>query len=440
MSGFRNKRIVCIDTIDHYRKILNLEGSTMIFENAFLGYLYQTRGDQIGFIDQLLIPKFKKENRFRFDKKYLINHNDRTRVLGERIMVSSMLSISVVKSFISSKKLLRQKLNILKKAFLLQPKKLSILNSFISLNNTTLFYLLKYYAYDNFFQNSRVESLLTIDENSANFKIILDAAKKHSIFTIGYQHGSIHRLHPAYMYTKADIMQNPVPDITITWGEKWSKLLIENGNYKRESVKLAGQIRTDVISGIVSNNLINKENVLPEVCQHKIILFATQPQRDQTLRYKAAEDVVRACKDVCSAHLIFKLHPREKDPDFYRGIAIKYGLKNYSVSMSKDLYVLLKISDLVITCFSTVGTEALYFRKPLIILDHLKQDTLNYHKDCVAYQATNVEELIILIQGVLSRKVSIDSDILDEYILSSTYKIDGCVSERVWDIIHANSD
>ena len=35
---------------------------------------------------------------------------------------------------------------------------------------------MKYYTYYNFFQNSRVESLLTIDENSANFKIILDAA------------------------------------------------------------------------------------------------------------------------------------------------------------------------------------------------------------------------------------------------------------------------
>lgn len=441
ISRIKNKQILCIDTADQYKNILGLKGNSTVFENAYLGYLYQTKGAQMGFIDQLLVPKFSGRERYKLKSKHLKNHNNRTRILGEQIMVAGLFSIYVLRNVLRIKNELFKKYEFIKKTVDHHPLNSKILKEFISLNSTSLFYSFKYFSYLKFFKKNKFSAILTTDENSSNFKTILDAAKANEIFTVGYQHGSIHELHPAYMYSKADISQKPMPDLTITWGKKWNNLLINKGNYPSEMIKSAGQIRTDVINNLEQNSEITKETIFKNIEEKHLILFATQPQRDPSLRLKAAEDVVIACKKLRKkTHLIFKLHPRENDPEFYIHVAEKYGLKNYTISTTEDLYVLLKISSLVITCFSTVGTEALYFSKPLIILDHLKQDVLNYIKDGVAFQAINAIELRNCIDDILSGKLSVDKKVLEAYILESSYKIDGKTSERVWKILTTKSN
>ena len=109
---------------------------------------------------------------------------------------------------------------------------------------------------------------------------------------------------------------------------------------------------------------------------------------------------------------------------------------DYTVSRDDELYVLLQLAEIVITCFSTVGSEALYFNKPLIILDHLRQDILNYCKDGVAFQATNSKELAEVMQSILDEHLRIDPQRLDAYLADSTFSIDGNVSERVWDYLN----
>lgn len=435
LSGFNSRQVVCIDTSGQYRPILSLDGMSTIMENAYLGYLYQKMGDQFGFIDQLLIPKFSGVDRYKFKLKHIKNHNNRERLLGERIMASGVISPGVLSRFFKTKRELSATYQMISNAVQSYPEKLQILNEFKSLHSTSLFYLLKYFCYLRFFRDKKFSTLLTTDENSPNFKIICDAAKMNGKFTVGYQHGSIHELHPAYIYTNMDLEQKPMPDLTITWGKKWNDLLIQKGNYLPDTVKPAGQIRTDIIKNLEENKKINKGTILSGIDQKHLILFATQPQRDPYLRYKAADDVVTACKNLESVHLVFKIHPRELDIDFYSDIAKKHQFENYTISTEEDLYILLKISDLVITCFSTVGTEALYFRKPLVILDHLKQDILHYKKDGVAFQAFDANELEYMIREVLAGRMITDKVVLEKYILDSAYKIDGRVSERVWDML-----
>ena len=92
-------------------------------------------------------------------------------------------------------------------------------------------------------------------------------------------------------------------------------------------------------------------------------------------------DVFSALKDIPDAHLVIKLHPAEfNDFDYYHDLARKSGCSNYQIVLQVDLYLLISLSDIVITCFSTVGAETVYFNKPLIILDHLKQDIQGYYK------------------------------------------------------------
>lgn len=51
-------------------------------------------------------------------------------------------------------------------------------------------------------------------------------SKACHIKTIGIQHGNIHDLHPAYMYTATDIRLGILCDTTIVWGDYWKDFLI----------------------------------------------------------------------------------------------------------------------------------------------------------------------------------------------------------------------
>jgi hypothetical protein len=78
-----------------------------------------------------------------------------------------------------------------------------------------------------------------------------------------------------------------------------------------------------------------------------------------------------------------------------------------------------------------VGAETVYFNKPLIILDHLKQDIQGYHKEGIAFQAANQEELKDYIVQILNNHLSHKTDFYENYIRNYAYKVDGQVSERI---------
>jgi len=167
-------------------------------------------------------------------------------------------------------------------------------------------------------------------------------------------------------------------------------------------------------------------------------MFASQPQRDSVLREKAAFDVFTSVKDLENVELVLKLHPAEKDDfDYYRNIAKKAACNNFRIVLEFDLYLLISISDIVITCFSTVGAETVYFNKPLIILDHLKQDIQRYHEEGIAFQTTNDKELNEVIIPLLSGELKLDKKAYQEYIQKYALSIDGKVSERVLDFIRS---
>ena len=104
-------------------------------------------------------------------------------------------------------------------------------------------------------------------------------------------------------------------------------------------------------------------------------------------------------------------------------------------SQDIDLYLLLHLSDIVVTCFSTVGTEAVYFHKPLVILDHLKEDILHYIAEGVAFAATNSIELKTCLERIFSHQLVFDTNIYEEYIGRYALRIDGQASKRFVDFM-----
>ena len=163
----------------------------------------------------------------------------------------------------------------------------------------------RYFSAREYFRKTKPKAIIAADENSPLTKSILDAARFCGIRVIGLQHGTMHDLHPAYLYTANDAKNKVMPDLTLTWGTYWEQFLVEKGNYPKDAVVSVGQIRTDVIP------LLLQAEKQKQATAKQLIVFASQPQRDPELRYQAAYDVFKASRRLPNSKLIVKLHPRE---------------------------------------------------------------------------------------------------------------------------------
>ncbi len=285
-------------------------------------------------------------------------------------------------------------------------------------------YIMRYIGFREICLKHQPLSITASDENSPYNKSLLDAAKYLGIKTIGIQHGAIHELHPAYRFTKEEAKKSITPDLTLLWGSYWKDLLRDKGNYSDQELLVTGQIRTDTIKVL--------KNFKSDNSGKKIVLFATQPQRDPSLRRSAASDLFRAAAKSDDLIIHLKPHPLEKDYyKYYSAIADENNLVNIEYKPEHDLYELINTSDAVYTCFSTVGTEAVYFSKPLIIHDPLEQDIQGYIAAGVGYKVKNADSCYTALMKLVSGSLVQDNKSVSEFISKYAYLIDGEVSIRV---------
>ncbi len=395
-----------------------------------LEYLITELDDRFALLTEVLTPKPKGKSDYSFSwKQFQASWDHCPKIFIEGFLISGILKGGVRKST----KIARQTIKLAYPK--VREKDLSLVHKitievFQSLDRSSGFFLFRYFAARNYFKNSGIKAVIAADENSPLTKSILDAARFCGIKIIGLQHGTMHDLHPAYLYTLNDRKNHVMPDMTLTWGKYWEEFLVERGNYPEKSVVSVGQIRTDIIP------ILLKSEKQEQNSQAKRIVFASQPQRDPELRYLAAYDVFKAASQLPASQLIFKLHPREfADSEYYAEIAVKAGCANYSIDKSSDLYQLIASCDVLITCFSTVGTETVYFHKPLVILDHLKQDIAGYAAEGVAFQATDANRLYKILSGIFEETSKVDPQKYDAFIRKYAFQIDGKVAERCMEAI-----
>jgi predicted Rdx family selenoprotein len=406
-------KIVLVSPSERLQPIMNLNDLKLERNDPFFAYLLERYGDAFVLMDEMKIPD-------RPGDTYpgLFPSHHKKFYLGEGIMLRAMFipriwrEWSIVKNKVKRilKKMISNEVNEINRAILIY------LQSMQSSHN---YYIFRYLAYRRFFRKRKIQSVLATDENSMFTKVILDAAKQVGLLTIGMQHGNIHSLHPAYMFSEKDIENHPMPDYTFVWGDLWKKVLIHNGNYREKELIVVGQLRTDIIpklKQLQSNREFN-------------IVFASQPQTDPVLRRRAAVDVMNTARDL-QVGLRIKLHPRENDPEYYRNIAEECELTNYEFTGNEDLYLVIQKSGVVITCYSTVGAETAYFRKPLIILDYLKEDVNGYYREGISFQASNAKELKQRVSEIQDGKV-IPSGNYDRYIEQCAFRVDGNVAKRM---------
>lgn len=261
----------------------------------------------------------------------------------------------------------------------------SIINEMFQKNKLSYFvYYLKYKSFKHFFKNKSYNSVLFINENSAQQKAIQYAAIQNNVKVFAIQHGAIYDLHPAYMYGKYKNV--PVlPTITFTWGKYFSKLLIEKGGYTENQVVTSGRILPN-LKRQMHNGLTTDK---------KILVYATQPQPDYNLRVTELLDVFIAAKTHINKYLlVIRPHPAEKEDSFFEGIANKIQFNQFIIDRESDLKTHFECCSLLITSYSTVGAEFVPYYKPLLILDYLKSDPVNYIKQNIGIPIYNKEALI----------------------------------------------
>ncbi|MCD4665646.1 MAG: hypothetical protein K8R68_10275, partial [Bacteroidales bacterium] len=204
--------------IDHSFKQTCLNLNTLKPEagNYNLQYLFEKIDDQFIIFNDVQIPKFTPGAKFPLNVSKF--KSARNTFGGEWILFRGLISWKVRKEFKKATKQYIHEYSEIEKRLNNTLNEL-ILQSLKSLHSSSKLFLFKYLAYKKFFAGHPFKSISSIDENSAGIKSILDAAKANDIITIGIQHGTIHELHPAYIYSFEDKQRNIVPDHTMVWGK-----------------------------------------------------------------------------------------------------------------------------------------------------------------------------------------------------------------------------
>lgn len=433
--NIKNKKSIVIDRSirQQCRNLITLEKK---WDNFNLYPLFDLDPPDQLIISEVETPKLRSSNPFPLHSYYFNGEGRKHKTIyGEWILFKGILSFQLHQKH---KKFLNSFDNICRSfaitedyseySNIFSAKELLILRTFTSLRKSTSFYLLKYLCYRKFFKRYNFQSIAAIDENSPATRSILDAGKVCGLKTIGIQHGNIGDTQPAYLYTDKDKTANIMTDITITWGSYWSNFLIEKGNYPPHSIKTAGQMRSDLIP-----IMLNKAGVFRKEISDSsfIVTFASQPIPDNNYRYKLAYDVFSCFSGIPEAKLIVKLHPAERNAvTYYKAIAKEAGFAEPDIRYDIDLYELLAASDLVITAFSTVGSEAVYFGKPLIIYDPFKEDLLQYVSEGVAFQATDSSSLNMLVEQLINGTLTPDKQNYTQFVDKYAFAIDGGATER----------
>ena len=157
-------------------------------------------------------------------------------------------------------------------------------------------------------------------------------------------------------------------------------------------------------------------------------MFATQPQRDPFLRKKQIHDVMLTVKELSKKYqLVIRPHPNEIYDDFFIDISDSINFSDYIIDRVSDLHSNFDSCYIMITSFSTVGTEFVPYYKPMIILDYLSQDLIGYIKRGVGIQVKNRVDL----KTVLLNNISINNQAYDFFIDDFFFKLDNKAEERI---------
>lgn len=269
------------------------------------------------------------------------------------------------------------------------------------------------------------------NEHDPRVKSILETAKSCGVTTFGIQHGVIHPRHMHYCFTVPDANRQPFPDVTFLWGDHWKAYLLADSSYQESNLRVVGQIRSDIINQL---NAVPKNELVKSLSAGKVtVMYPSQPlyAGEGEMRKRLASDFLKLTKAFPEIQFVIKPHPKEIDcMEFMGNIASSIGTTNYQV-LSKDLYKMIAASDLVVVYNSTVGAEAIYFNKPLLVMDYSGNDFSGFIAAGVGREILNYDQLHDAVKDLAKGKLRVDHEAQQTFIRGRGFQVDGLVTQRI---------
>jgi hypothetical protein len=231
-----------------------------------------------------------------------------------------------------------------------------------------------------FLKETKPSIIVQVYEAGPYAKAIQVVAKELGIKTIGIQHGVIPSDYPDYMApeisTEKFPIGNPIPDLTLVYGEFYQKLLTEVGNYPKNSVISIGHpsyYNIDEIKKSISSDMILKKYQLAD---KKIILIPLSSRfNKKSLDSKILNVLFNHFKNNSSVTILIRPHPGDK---LDQKIISKLYPSNNFIYSNHSLTEDFCICDVIVSLpVSSVTTEAVLFNKPIILVNTFEKIKIN---------------------------------------------------------------
>jgi UDP-N-acetylglucosamine 2-epimerase len=287
--------------------------------------------------------------------------------------------------------------------------------------------------------------ILMHDEYGTLQLSIIKEAKKRNIPTISIQHGSNTESSVSYIHLKNHVQDEtnnlnfPLPQKMCVWSEKSKEDLIRQGNFPDDVPVITGDPKIDFLPNAIKH--FNHKNICQKLkipSEKKIIVFVTQPIPNIQEKEQITNSIFKSIKKLDDTFLLIKVHPNEDNLSFYKDIAKKFKVTNYSIQQFFNLYEILYISDVVINAYSTVGIEAMRMKKPVISLDflglHVNDPLIKSGNSIIVNSET---QLIPAIKNCFKIE-NIDKMITDgeSFAEKEIGRVDGQASKRIVNLIN----
>ncbi len=425
-----NKANTLISTNTYNRQdIIDPISREIIKGDPHLHYLLSKtlKNKKFQYLSQLRPPGKEDNHRLSISDYLVRTPFSRKTIYFEPFLFFSLLSPSLYKKNKALKFIWTKLIQSIQKKTSLSNEEQVIFDTFRSLRKQILLASWREHAAKKLANNLKLATAVAIDEHSLQNKSIFNGFRQKNIKIIAIQHGAISQSNVSYRFSEKDLASNPFPDLTLIRGE-YTKQMLMDQNYPKDKLKIVGHIRTDIIPPLA--NSTNKFDLF-ENKDKPLILYATQPipKTEQVLKEQLIKDFFNLCNEFPNYNFVLKPHPNEASLNDY----LKYSKNNKYPNFKfyqGELYHLLASVDAVITYFSTVGIEAIYFKKPLLTVDYYQIDAQGYLKDGVSINSLNYTELKENLKELIETGSKVSPLALAEFIEKRVYKIDGKVADR----------
>ena len=229
-------------------------------------------------------------------------------------------------------------------------------------------------------------------------RLVISASKEFKV--LGIQHGVVNDHQVGYLFTDHEVGNNqknnaikycPVPDKMLVFGQRLYSRMVKYG-YPKDWIQIIGDIKYDSVFEKVNTGHVRQTFQGPPFK----ILLCLQYTEKVVIRWAklVAEGILKSSENV---ELIIKPHPRQLDMGIVaKEKAIQAGLAPDRVKIStSDIFSVLEEVDMVAVHSSTVGMDAIVYKRPLILIEqkNLENDNQVYKDSGLALIISSSDQL-----------------------------------------------